>query len=192
MIYRLLYQIRNWKAHWRALYMGAYVSLEGIAARWSGKDRVTLHGRLDATLIRKDGKRVFLGCLGRRVVTTAGVNYMRDDFNNAAGSADITNFKYHGSGTGTTAEAITDTALVNEGAAGIPARATGTQVGTVSGVYTTVGSQTYTGTLAITEHGVFSAATSGTLWDRTVFAAVNVVSGESISFSYSLTITAGG
>src|SRR5689334_9959294 len=48
------------------------------------------------------------GIISRRVVTTAGVNYMRDDFAAAAGGADITNFKYHDSGTGTNAEAVGD------------------------------------------------------------------------------------
>lgn len=128
------------------------------------------------------------GIVGRRSITTAGVNYMRDDLSAAAGGADITNFKYHGSGTGTVAEAIGDTALGTE----VETRSTGTQVAYASKQYQSVATIAYTGTRAVTEHGLFSASTSGTLWDRTVFTAINVVNGDSIQFTYTLTLNDGG
>jgi hypothetical protein len=107
----------------------------------------------------------------------------------AAGSADVTNFKYHDSGTGTGAEAIGDTAL------GTPtgdARVVGTQDNSVAKQYKSVATLSYTTTLAITEHGLFSASTTGTLWDRTKFSAINVGSGDSIQFTYILSISDGG
>jgi hypothetical protein len=56
---------------------------------------------LCATLIFNDGRApIDLGCIAKRVVTTAFVNYLRDDLANAAGGADISTFKYHASGTG--------------------------------------------------------------------------------------------
>jgi hypothetical protein len=55
-----------------------------------------------------------------------------------------------------------------------------------------VGTISYSGTLAIVEHGLFDqAAQGGTLWDRTVFATINVVSGDAIQFTYDCTLTAG-
>jgi hypothetical protein len=55
-----------------------------------------------------------------------------------------------------------------------------------------VGTISYTTTKAITEHGLFSKATGTTLMDRDEFAAVNVVNGDSIEFTYELTLTSGG
>ena len=186
---KLLYQCRNWRAHWRALYLGSYSVVEGALARalGGGADRVTMRGEVAAKIIRADGRAVDLGCIGKRVVTNAGVTYMRDDFNDAAG--DINAFNQHDSGTGTVAEAVGDTAL---GAAAGPARVAGTKSVPAANQYRTVATIAYTATLAITEHGLFSAAAAGTLWDRTVFAAINVVSGDSIQFTYTLTINAGG
>jgi hypothetical protein len=46
----------------------------------------------------------------------------------------------------------------------------------------------------VTEHGIFSQAATGggTLWDRSVFSAINVVSGDSIQFTYTCTVSSGG
>lgn len=127
-----------------------------------------------------------LGVVSRKVITTAGVNYLASAF---TGTGEPENFNFHASGTGSTAEAIGDTALVTEVEA---SRATGTQSNPSANVYRTVATISYTATRAIVEHGVFSASTTGTLWDRSVFTAVNVVSGDSIQFTYNLTLTAGG
>lgn len=202
---KLLYQLRNWRAHWRAFWLGSYIVLEGAVARlFAGAvtgdfsvaafGRVRAEGRLDAVLIRThaDGRveRIDLGCLGRRVVTTAGVNYIRDDFANGAGSADISLFKFHDSGIGTTAEAIGDTALVTPTG---DARVTGTQDNSVAKTYKSVATISYAANKAVTEHGLFTASSAGTLLDRTVFAAINVVGGsDSIQFTYTLTIADGG
>jgi hypothetical protein len=45
----------------------------------------------------------------------------------------------------------------------------------------------------VTEHGLFSASSAGTLWDRTTFSAINLVgaSGDALQSTYTLTITAG-
>lgn len=115
---------------------------------------------------------------------------MRDDFAAAAGAADITNFKWHDSGIGTGAEAVGDTAL------GTPtgdARVSGTQDNSVAKQYKSVATIAYAVDKAVTEHGLFSANAVGTLWDRTKFAAINVVGGaDSIQFTYILSISDGG
>ncbi len=143
---------------------------------------------LRATHIR-DGKVLKEYNLGSGTVTTEGVTYMAADM--AGGASDINLFLYHDSGTGTTASAIGDTDLQTP--AGPTTRATGSQSASTN-TYTTVGTIAYTGTLAITEWGLFTTASRATtvIWDHKVFSAINVVSGDSIQFTYVLTITAGG
>lgn len=187
----LLYKVRNWHSYWRAFWLGSYHAVEGSFLRAFGVDggRALFFGEVDATIHRADGRVISLGCIGKRVVTTAGVNYLRDDFAAGAGSADVSNFKYHDTGTGTTAEAITDTGLVTPTG---DARVVGTQDNATAKTYKSVATVSYTTTLAITEHGLFSASTVGTLWDRTKFSAINVQNGDAITFTYTLTISDGG
>jgi hypothetical protein len=135
------------------------------------------------------------GLVSTRLITDAGVTFMRDDFNNNA--QDITNFNFHGCGTGVTAEAQGDTALVTESTTALNpdnTRATGTRSTPAGNQFRSVGTATFDATAAITEHGIFSqsATGGGTLWDRSVFSAINVASGDSIQFTYTLTLTAGG
>lgn len=152
---------------------------------------VTMGGRLDAVWIRgeyrKAPKSVDLGCLGYQVVTNAGVDFMATDFFD--GSVDITTTDFHDAGTGNTAENVTDIALQTPWGG---ARVSGTPTHPSAGLYRTVGTITFTGTFAIVEHGIFTASTSTTLWDRTVFSAINVVNTDAIQFTYTLTINAGG
>lgn len=146
---------------------------------------ITPVGRLYATVIRADGTREELGLISTKVVTTAGVNYMADVMQ---GTATAQNMRYHGSGTGAAAEAVGDTTLGVE----VESRATGSLTeGASANIFRTVGTVAYTGTRAITEHGIFSASSGGTLLDRSVFSAINVVSGDSIQFTYDLTFPAG-
>ena len=123
-----------------------------------------------------------------RVVTNAYAALLVDELQ--ASVAAHSTFKYHDSGTGTVAEAAADTGL------GTPcgeARDTGTQIeGATANIYRSVATHTYAATFAITEHGLFNAATAGTLMDRSVFAAINVASGNQIQWTYELTISSGG
>jgi hypothetical protein len=92
--------------------------------------------------------------------------------------------KYIAWGTGTTGAAVGDTALETESAED---RTSGTQsqqqTTTANDTYRVVGTITATGTRAITEMGVLSADTAGSLLGRAVFAAVNLVSGDSVAFT---------
>lgn len=116
-----------------------------------------------------------------------------------AGAAIVTNRiiqagtapKNIGWGVGATAAAVTDTALGTESA---PTTAGGRTVGTESRTtvtntndnYQVVGTVTAGSTLAITEAGLFDAVSAGNMLIRAVFAAVNVVSGDSIAFTFGL------
>jgi hypothetical protein len=144
-------------------------------------------GELRAIHVRADGTTVDYGLLGRRSVTTAFCAFAVDQLQTE--TSEWGDFKYHDSGVGTTAENVTDTAMETTDG---ESRATGTQTESSSVAYRSVGTIAYTTTKAITEHGLFSSAASTTLMDRTVFSAVNVVSGDSIQFTYTITWTAGG
>lgn len=125
------------------------------------------------------------GLISTKVVTNAGVAFIVDAFQDIV---ELEVMKYHGSGTDTTAENATDTALGTE----VATRATGTTAeGASANIYRTVGTVNYTGTHAITEHGVFSASSTGVLLDRSVFSAINVINGDAIQFTYELTLPAG-
>jgi hypothetical protein len=125
----------------------------------------------------------------------------------AGGAATVTSATYQ------RVNAAQDTILAAQ--AGPTTRATGTQVNSGAGtpanpaLYKSVGTINYTSSLAITEWGLFNqAAQGGHLWDRRWFntagapavtataalvsAPINVVSGDSIQFSYSLSALQGG
>ena len=143
-------------------------------------------GRLYAVRIRPDGTREDLGLISTKLVTTAGVNWTAGLF---VGTNTAT-AKYHQSGTGTTAPTIGDTALQTA----VTTVATGTLTAATN-VATTVGTISYGTTYAITEWGLFTAvggSGTGTLIDRATFAAINVLSGDSIQFTFTLTFPTGG
>lgn len=155
-----------------------------------------LQSELRAIVRHGDGTITDYGVVSRRLVTTAGVNFIVDAFQN---TTEVENMKYHGFGTGTNAEATGDTALQTELTtqyASDNTRPTGsTTEGASANIYRTVGtlSPDSGGTIAITEHGIFSASSAGTLLDRSVFSAVNLVAGsDSLQMTYDLTFAAGG
>jgi len=121
-----------------------------------------------------------------KCITTAYVTYLA--LMHQTDATGIGDFKYHDSGIGTGDEAVGDTGL------GTPwggARDTGTQVASTN-TYTSVATTTYNATKAITEHGLFNASSEGTLMDRTVFSAINVVDTNQIQWTFTVTFTAGG
>jgi hypothetical protein len=96
-----------------------------------------------------------------------------------------------GWGIGTGGAAVGNTALGTESA---PTTAGGRTVGTESRTtgsvtndqYTVTGTVTAGSTLAITEAGLFDNVTAGNMLIRADFSAVNVVSGDSIAFTFNL------
>jgi len=154
------------------------------------ENSVVFKTALKAKVIRASGEVEDKGVVSTRVVTTVGVNALVDAFQ---GLFTLNNFKYHVSGTDTAIEAITDVESTITGAT--PAPVAGTQVeGASANIYRTVATIPYVSTLAITSHGLVNniVKTGSILWDRSVFAAINVVNGDSIEFTYELTCNAGG
>ena len=151
-------------------------------------------GALYAVVHRANGN-VDLGLISARVVTVAGMNFLVSAFQNLA---ELELLRYHGVGTGTAAEASTDTALAVEATTQYNTsnvRPTGSLAqGTSANIYETVATVTVKAAIGVTEHGIFSQAAvpGGTLLDRSVFAVVNLQSGEGISFTYDISFPAGG
>jgi len=114
------------------------------------------------------------------LVVTAGKNYVADRMKNNSSV-----MSHMAIGSGTTAAAAGQTDL-------------GTQLGRVSLTDTTVSSNvvTYTatfaagtGTGAVTEAGIFTASSGGTMLCRTVFSVVNKGSADSMTITWTVTVS---
>ncbi len=186
---------------WHLRNRTRWTYITGLLFNWLAKCFSALTGittftsELSIRLFRANGEVVEYGVVSRRVITDAGVAFLVDDWDN--NGQDISTLNFHGCGTGTTAEAVGDTALVTESTTALnpdSTRATGTRSQPAANQYRTVGTVTFDASAAITEHGIFSQAATGggTLWDRSVFSAINVVSGDSIAFTYTCTASSGG
>lgn len=133
----------------------------------------------------RDGEVIEKKCLGHNLVVDDGMEYVVDAWQN---SVELETAKYHDTGEGTTAAAAGDSAM--ETATGFT-RATGTTTeGDNAKEFKSVGTVSCTGTKAITEWGIFSASTSGVLIARNTFSAINVVSGDSIEFTWECQLSA--
>jgi hypothetical protein len=187
-------EVNEWRLrNLRHLYRGAW--RQAAAAKLGIP---SYYGALWMTKRRGDtGEIVPLGLASMRVVTTAGVGYIVDAFQNLT---EAENMKFHGFGTGSTAEASADTALVTELTTEYnpnSTRPTGTLAeGASANIFRTVATLTPdSGTPVLREHGIFSQAATGggVLLDRTLFAAVTLDSslGDSLQVTYELTFPAG-
>lgn len=159
-------------------------------------NRIGAIGHLWLAHVTRDGDVTDLGLASCRVVTDAGVQFIVDAFQNLT---ELENMRFHGLGTGTSAEAATQTALVTELTTAYSTsntRPTGT-LGEKSGdakTYETTATITVSASVAATEHGIFSQASNagGVLLDRSLFSAVNLASGESLQATYQLTFPSNG
>lgn len=181
-------------------------SLSGVIYRGQNVgDPTCVHDHLqtgvDSAECWKCGERFLIedhGLLSHHVVTDAGVKNIVDVWN-SAGTA-FTSMKFVGIGTGTTAEATTDTTLVTELTTEYnpnSTRATGTITAPSNNIARVVATNTLdSGTPAITEAGLFTQAATGggILWDRFKFSAINLVgaNADGIQTTINSTFTSGG
>lgn len=121
---------------------------------------------------------VDLGLVSTRVVTTAFFELLVDAMQS---DTDLSLFKWHDSGTGTTAAVVGDTGLETKVETG---RAEGNQGEVSSVTYRSYAEISYTAARDITEHAIFSAESGGILLDRSVFDPVSVTAGTSLGFTY--------
>jgi hypothetical protein len=192
-------EVNEWRAsNVRRLINPTRKILKAMRQQRHGAPIIPVHGRLWLTVFR-DGEPIPLGLASLRLVTTAGVTFIATRMFDAATT--IGGFDFHGFGTGVTAEAIGDTALVTEETTQYnpdSTRPTGTPTNPSANVYRTVGTyspDSGTNPRPITEHGIFSQAATGggTLLDRSLFSVVNLVpAADSLQATYDFTLPAGG
>lgn len=138
---------------------------------------------------------VDLGIVSCRVVTTVGCGAIVDAFQNLV---ELEIFIYHGYGTGSNAEASSDTTLHTELTTQYltnNTRPTGSATEASATVFRSVGTLSPDANCTITEHGLFSQASNagGILFDRSLFTGIALVgSSDSLQTTYDGTFTAGG
>ena len=145
------------------------------------KDGFKIKGSFNAVLRHKDGSVEV-----RRkdnLILNGGFDFICDAIANASrGSA----MGYTAVGTGTTAVAATQTALVTEisRVAATYAHTTGTKVFTLSS-YFAAG----VATGALTEAGICNASSSGTFLDRVVFDVINKAADDELTTNFQFTLS---
>ena len=186
----------HWRRANRRHLLGSLAGVLWASLRPSFGGRVQSAGALYLRVYRGDtGQVEELGLAAIRLVTTAGVNFLVDAWQN---TTELENLRFHGYGTGVAAEATGDTALGTEETTQYNpdnTRATGsTTEGASANIYRTVGTNTVDAAAAITEHGIFSQAATGggTLLDRSLFSVINLANGDSLQSTYDLTVNSGG
>lgn len=122
---------------------------------------------------------------GTNVVTTNGKDFVASFLVSAAAAASTFTCKYVAVGTGTTPETVSDTALVAE-----VVRATATVTHNGTGIYQLVASfLTNSATGAITEYGIFSSSSAGTMLARDTESVVNVGSSDTLTVTAQITLS---
>src|SRR4249920_998004 len=100
-----VWRIKNLPNVWRGLWRVWLAVAIGVPTQYGAVFHRVRRGKL--------GPWTEYGLASLRVITTAGVTEVCTRFAGTS-AASIANFKYHGFGTGTTAENAADTALVTE------------------------------------------------------------------------------
>ena len=119
----------------------------------------------------------------KNLVVNTGLNFIVSRMKDATATA-MTHMEL---GTGTTAAAAADTALGSAIAASRTAL-TSTTVSTNTITYV-ASFAAGTGTGAVTEAGIFNASSAGTMACRTVFPVVNKQSGDSMTVTWTVTVS---
>lgn len=149
-------------------------------------------GFLTAKVVKSDGSlKMGERLVSVREVTSAFADHLADCLTTSGDVLD--NFNQHKMGSGSTAESSDQTALVTaqSGAQAATGNAAATH-GATSNVYRTVGTLTAATAYGCREHGVFNASTGGTLLDRSVVTNIDLNTDDEVTWTYDLTVNAGG
>lgn len=146
------------------------------------EDSLKLTGHINIKLFNEKGELKDERDI-KNVVVTAGKNYLAAWI--AAASQAGQFMQYIGLGTGTNAASASDTTLQTE----LSTRVAGTLTSSTN-VWqniATFGAGVDTG--AVTEAGIFSASSSGTMLARQVFSVVNKAAGDSLQITWQITLS---
>ena len=146
------------------------------------KDALKLKGRVGIVLKDKEGNVKETRDIDNLVVTT-GLNYIASRMKDATATA----MTHMALGSGTTAAAAGDTDL--ESILGSREALDSTTV-TNNAVAYVCGFEAGDATGAVTEAGIFNASSGGTMLCTTVFSVLNIASDDSISVTWTITISA--
>lgn len=150
------------------------------APRGGTNDTLGLKGALKIELIGPDGK-VKDARNVKNLVTQVGKNGLADQI---LASPTLGKPGWMAVGTGAVAAALGDTALGSESArVALTSKTRSTNVVTYVGTF-----PAGTGTAALTEAGIFDAASVGNLWQRVVFSVVNKGASDSLTITWTLTV----
>jgi len=119
----------------------------------------------------------------KNLVVTVGKNYIASRMKDATATA-MTHMEL---GTGTTAAAVGDTTLQTV-ISGSRVTLTSTTV-TTNAIEYIASFPAGTGTGAVTEAGIFNAASAGTMLCRTVFSVVNKGAADAMSITWTITVS---
>lgn len=147
-------------------------------------DTLKLKGSMTAVLFKEDGTTETY--LRDNIIVNVGFDFIADAIGKAASRPGV--MSAIAVGTGTTAAAATQTALVAELTRGAAtyAHIAGTKVFTFVVTFAAG-----TGTGAITEAGVFNSTTanSGTMLDRVVFDVINKGAADTLQVTFTFTMS---
>lgn len=145
---------------------------------------IGMKGRYWSTLYGPDGeKKAEVG--GDNVIVNVGKEYLASFLRSAAAAASTFTMRYVAIGTDTTAESSSDTGMNTE-----VSRHTATVSYVSNQIYRlTATFATGSGTGAITEYGVFSSNTNGTMLSRDIEAVINKGANDTLVVTYELTFS---
>lgn len=145
-----------------------------------------LNGSVNVKLIGKDGK-VKQEHTKHNLIVTVGKTYLAAWLAAATQSTEF--MSYIALGTGSTAPASGDTALQTELSGGGYSRVQGTLTNSANVWQNQATFNPGNGTGAITEAGLFSASTSGTMFARQTFSAYNKAAGDTLIVTWTVTLS---
>lgn len=145
-----------------------------------------LRGSVKVQLIGPDGK-VKQEHEDHNLIVTVGKNFLATYLTPSGHGSNF--FDYIALGTGTTSPASGDTALQTELSGGGYSRVVGTVTSSTNTWTNTATFSPGNGTAAITEAGLFSASTSGTMFARQTFAAYNKAAGDTLVVAWTVTFS---
>ena len=150
------------------------------------KTATELFGFLTAKVHGPDGQlKRDCGLVSVKTVTAAFAKHIVDALCSTGGGDTFATYGYHKMGTASGAEASGDAAL---GAAQSGATLGTCTHGASSQIWASTAIVTATTTLHIREHGVFNASTGGLLLDRSTVANIDLVTDDTVTWSYTLTV----
>jgi hypothetical protein len=150
--------------------------------RKAGTDGFCLHGRLEARLTKPDGSVIVR--VKDNLIVNAGFSFIAQSVGLSTGRPGV--MSHIAVGTGTTAAAAANTTLVTEltRKAATFSHTAGTKVFQFEAIF-----NAGEATGAITEAGVFNAASAGTMLDRVVFAVINKGADDTLTQRFTFTMS---